>query len=287
MKDMYTFDATVESAMQTYDEVQIAYSAFFKALGLPIVKATASSGDMGGDLSHEYHLLTSFGEDTVMACRECGYATNAELVPDSTSVTTAGSEAGHGAAEAIDKKCPGCASESIRAERALEVGHTFHLGTRYSHPLGALINLPGKQQGSSQLVPMQMGCHGIGVSRLIGAMAEHGADNRGLRWPRVVAPYEVVIVHAAELEQEALKLYNEISRGHDGDMVDVVLDDRSHTVPWKLKDADLVGYPVIVVLGRAWKEGQRCEIQCRSLNFVEQVPLDRVAEKVQGLLQRC
>ncbi len=286
MKDMYTFDATVESALETYDEVQTAYAAFFTALKIPFIRAQASSGDMGGDLSHEYHLLTAAGEDRIMVCGTCNHAANSEVVETSMPANLSMSDkVSRDQQETQGGQCPQCGNNSLRVERALEIGHTFHLGTRYSKPLGATVATASG--GVQQLVPMQMGCHGIGVSRLMGAIAGHGVDPRGLRWPSVIAPYHVVVIYAAGLDDEAVKMSDEISH-HDGHKpVDVVLDYRANSFPWKLKDADSVGYPIIVVLGKAWKEAGLCEIQCRSLGVVEQVPPKDIPGKVLQLLQRC
>ncbi|KAH6689238.1 prolyl-tRNA synthetase [Plectosphaerella plurivora] len=282
MKDMYTFDATAESALRTYADVGDAYTSFFNSLGLPFIKVTASSGAMGGDLSHEYHLVTAVGEDTVHTCSVCDYAVNAEV----TDAGTGGAGTGDGndpGADALttEHSCPKCTTGQLSTKKALEVGHTFHLGTRYSDALGARI---ATQSGTT--VPMQMGCHGIGVSRLIGAIAEHMADSKGLMWPRLIAPYEVAVLHAADIGSEAAVLCNEITTSRPDEPVDVVLDDRKASIPWKLKDADLVGYPVVVVMGRAMKDSGTCEVQCRLLGVSEQVLLKDVATTVAALLHR-
>lgn len=174
--------------------------------------------------------------------------------------------------------CPKCDHGKLDVQKAIEVAHTFHLGTRYSEPLGALVALPdGKTRE-----PMQMGCHGIGVSRLIGAIASLLSDDKGLNWPRVMAPYEVIILSTAE-EAEALDVYDAL--GNAG--VDTVLDDREgKSLGWKLRDADLIGYPVIVVLGRGWKERKEIEVQCRRLGVKKNIGLSELKEEVEGLLQQ-
>jgi prolyl-tRNA synthetase len=281
MKDMYTFDATIESALTTYTEVGDAYTGFFNSLALPFVKVTASSGDMGGDLSHEYHLVTAVGEDTVATCSVCDYAVNTEVTGEVASPGPGDNLGSDDALVATGEPCPKCTGGHLSTRKALEVGHTFHLGTRYSSPLGASI---ATQSGTT--VPMQMGCHGIGVSRLIGAIAEHMADSKGLMWPRIIAPYEVGVLHAADLGPEAATLCSEITTSRPDEPVDVVLDDRKASIPWKLRDAELVGYPVVVVLGRAMKVDGTCEVQCRRLGVSEQVPLQDVPKVVASLLQR-
>ncbi|KAK2002873.1 prolyl-tRNA synthetase [Colletotrichum falcatum] len=430
MKDLYTFDASTEAALETYNKVQSAYAGVFKALKLPVLVARASSGDMGGDLSHEYHLPTAIGEDTVVTCSTCDYTVNAEVaetrpvekgqylnaravtesptippakvwrgisrdrltlvnvwypgqlqkgtnftemgpsdvsipvirsvIPDldasiddaaslwrsALALSPTGGKAptshpriinvvdsrlantieevlqdeqrvwplsGTGVAKAevqsttITKNgngqllnllvirsgdgCPSCDSGVLRVQEALEVGHTFHLGTRYSEPLGAVVSIPkdkGRPDASETTTLMQMGCHGIGVSRLIGAVVEHLADSKGLQWPRVIAPYEAVVISATDLDKEAVKVYDEITASSRNlDAVDAVLDDRAVSITWKLKDADLVGYPIIIILGKVWKnETGICEVQCRRLGINETVPLANLHRRVSELLEQ-
>lgn len=189
--------------------------------------------------------------------------------------------------------CPSCATGRVTSHRAVEVGHTFHLGTRYSAPLGLTVQNPS---GKPALV--QMGCHGIGVSRMIAAVADALADAKGLNWPRVVAPFEVVVVPAGgggksvkegeaggarDMEAEAVAVYD----GLEAAGVDVVLDDRRGVgLGWKLGDADLVGYSVVVVLGKAWRERRKAEVQCRRLGVKEDVVVDKLGDFVGELLGR-
>ncbi|KAF6810930.1 prolyl-tRNA synthetase [Colletotrichum sojae] len=435
MKDLYTFDVTHEGALETYQKVQAAYAGVFGALKLPVIVARASSGDMGGDLSHEYHLPTPVGEDTVITCNTCDYTVNTEIAdsrtdmedisaqvsPARSSTAAAASSAkvwrgiskdrstlvnvwypgrlvegselaeiqnadvsipavktivsdldasvddvlslwkdaitpmsaggqvasvlpkivnlidyrlskdtgellrrehvmwpqtlpldavrrmesvtvtqnGHGQllnllTARTGDRCPSCTGGFLKVQKALEVGHTFHLGTRYSKPLGAVISIPpslasgsdaSQTKSAGQISLMQMGCHGIGVSRLIGAVVEHLADEKGLQWPRAIAPYEAVVISGTDLIDEAIGIYDELtarSAGHEE--IDAVLDDRNVSFGWKMKDADLIGYPVIVVVGRVWKETGNCEVQCRRLGVKDTVPLKDLQQHVSALL---
>ncbi|RFU76769.1 prolyl-trna synthetase 1 [Trichoderma arundinaceum] len=391
MKDLYTFDLTVEAAVETYRDVAGAYTAFFSDLKLPILVAEASSGDMGGEHSHEYHLSHAIGEDTVAACKSCGYTANDEVaaarssrqldgaispsnfgiwrgitkdrktlvnvwyplmanspLEDSwnihaaksvvseldTSVSDAVSfwneaiqEAGEHDGElqllnVIDSRiaasfedfrnelplfpedlkathvpqssitqtpagtdlnllrimdgdgCPRCDTGKLEIHRALELGHTFILGTRYSEPLEASVALP---QNPGIRVPVQMGCFGIGVSRILGAVAELLADDKGLNWPRAIAPFEVVIIPTSGVNEQTLEFYDKLSK-HESSAtgLDVVLDDRKEAFGWKMQDADTIGYPVVIVLGKAWREKGICEVQCRRLSLKENVMAEDV-----------
>ncbi|KAF2743140.1 prolyl-tRNA synthetase [Sporormia fimetaria CBS 119925] len=155
--------------------------------------------------------------------------------------------------------CPKCEKGHLTPAPGIEVGHTFHLGTRYSKPLNAVVATPE----NAEKVAVHMGCHGIGVSRLIGAAAALLHDEKGLNWPRAIAPFEVILMAAPGVpEEEVAEVYDTLS----GAGVDVVLDDRTgKSLGWKLKDADLIGYPVVAILGKAWKTERKVEVQCRRL----------------------
>lgn len=188
-------------------------------------------------------------------------------------------------------QCPKCAQGTVKLHTAVELGHTFHLGTRYSEVLNASVmvdkSLLGSTDSKDQIVPMQMGCHGIGVSRMITAVADRLADSKGLNWPRVMAPYEVIVVPAKGLEGEAEKVYDLLVSSDPSAPVDAILDDRDKQMGWKLGDADLIGYPVIVVVGKGWKNQQTLEVQCRRLDGLrEDVTLEQLPTFVRSLLER-
>ena len=182
--------------------------------------------------------------------------------------------------------CPNCVRGTLNVESAVELGHTFHLGTQYSEPLKAIV---ATKESPNEQVAMQMGCHGIGISRLIAAVADSLADSKGLNWPRVMAPFEVVVVFGDELENEAVEVYDALTAEAEdvsGQRIDALLDDRNKQLGWKLRDADLIGYPVIVVVGRDWKKGKKVEVQCRRLHTKDLVPVGKLRAYVEAKLQQ-
>ncbi|PHH53254.1 Proline--tRNA ligase [Ceratocystis fimbriata CBS 114723] len=422
MKDMYSFDIDTVSALKTYEEVRSAYAQFFSNLKLPFLVAEASTGDMGGSLSHEFHIESSLGEDTVISCSSCDYLVNDELaearlpqskektasqidrnairvwrgitkdrktlvnawyassdsdatprvnqhaikslIPDldpsiedavpfwSKALEKTGDDGqtssairvvnlvdfrlGDSFISQLDHQmalpeslrstktvftseiitspanspataplnllrvqsgdnCPRCTSGHLQLFNTLELGHTFHLGTRYSEPLGATVNLPAVVSPSGKdefKVPIQMGCFGIGVTRIIGAIAETMADSRGLRWPAAIAPFQVAIVADKALVDEGAKIYDNLAATSYCDFLgrnaflDVVLDNRNAGIPWKLKDADLAGYPILVVVGKAFRELGQCEVQCRALDIKETKSVGELSAYICELLQK-
>lgn len=463
MKDLYTFDYSAGKALETYEEVCKVYKDLFNELKLPYLVADADSGNMGGNLSHEFHFPSVAGEDNIISCNSCQYVANEELaeqrsasaideelpgaswyfedsgnvglqtsspatiavglwrglsldrstlvnawypirsrlssgthaqpgkeqvnthaikkvVPDLDAgvenATTLWTEALICGKKAVGNEpdrtpvqlpnvvnlvdrglpqsfrealvsndgslpqlpqlpsgtvaqatqsviyqdntteqplsllriqdgdvCPRCSSGELRVQKAIELGHTFFLGTRYSTPLQAMVVVPAdvkdgpKPPNSADdkgaITALQMGCHGIGVTRMIAAVAESLADEKGLNWPRVMAPYETVVVPSKGREDAAVEVYDALAVGNPDPMaageapLDVILDDRTCQFAWKMNDADQVGYPVIVVVGRRWAESQRmCEVQCRRLKIRTHVPLDKLSGFVADLLRQ-
>lgn len=190
-------------------------------------------------------------------------------------------------------QCPRCSSRAIEVVKTLELGHAFHLGDRYSAPMKAMVTIPPAppSRDVGRTSPMQMGCYGIGITRIMGAVADALADGSGLKWPVSIAPYEVAIVPDKSLTEEAFGVYDLLTgmtreEGGSSTPVDIIMDDRAESLGWKLKDADLTGYPIVVVLGRAWRQGRSCEVQCRSLSVKETVPLQDVPNFIAALFSK-
>ncbi len=167
----------------------------------------------------------------------------------------------------------------LRIGRAIEVGHTFQLGTMYSEPLKAtFVDEDGVER------PFVMGCYGIGISRIVAAVAEQHHDEHGLAWPRAVAPYEVVVV-AANMDDprvvaEAERVYDEL--GEEG--VEVAVDDRDVSAGVKFADADLIGFPVQVVVGRRGVKAGTVDLKLRATGERSTAPLAEAARAAVALL---
>lgn len=217
--------------------------------------------------------------------------------------------------------CPKCSQGILQIQRTVELGHTFHLGTRYSRPLKAKFAIDpsskteppsASSSNDESLLPIaahaayfEMGCHGIGVSRLIATIASVLSDSQGLNWPRCIAPFEVVIIPTQpHLIADAASIYDLLSFPPSPSppasspsssssspltigSYDAIIDDRTgKDVGWKLKDADLIGYPIIIVLGKSWRNsgGQILEVQCRRLGVNREVSVQELRDEVGGIL---
>lgn len=174
--------------------------------------------------------------------------------------------------------CPHCGGKIVLT-KGIEVGQIFKLGTKYSEKLDAtFLDNNGKSR------PMFMGCYGIGVTRTVAASIEQNHDENGIIWPVAIAPYEVVIVPANNKSEDVMKaaegLYNALESSQD----EIVFDDRAERAGIKFKDADLIGYPLRVTIGKKWQESGCVEIKLRRTGEVFEVPYENCAEKVEELL---
>ncbi|EEY65796.1 prolyl-tRNA synthetase, putative [Phytophthora infestans T30-4] len=389
MKDMYSFDTSYEKALQTYEDVTAAYNEILiSRLKLPVKRVEADSGNIGGNLSHEFHVLADVGEDAILSCSssECDYAANVEkaegnlpvsseelsdevsaelngviarlqdqartgegqvwetvmelqqvavsqgfsvkfvssvprmalcfarhdrevneltakpfiggdegelhlLLDDSLKQSNNASvEALCAAAETLSKYqkhthlawghfrlaqagdcCPRCNSGGaavLEDKRGIEVGHVFYLGQKYSKPFGATYT-----DAKNNKVSLEMGCYGLGVSRLVAAAVEASHDDHGIAWPMEIAPYKVLVMSIGGKKQDdpvsqaAWYVAGKLASGDVAGLVrdDVLLDDRWRESPGsKLAESELIGYPYRVVVGKRFTKEGLVEVQTRA-----------------------
>ncbi|XP_036825231.1 probable proline--tRNA ligase, mitochondrial [Oncorhynchus mykiss] len=248
MKDMYTFDMSEEAAYRTYESVCQAYTRLFSRLGLCIVQVHADTGNIGGKLSHEFQLLADIGEDRLLVCGSCSFSANVETM------------------EPGQTDCPQCQEGTLVESKGIEVGHTFYLGTKYSCIFNATFN-----NTQNKPAVTEMGCFGLGVTRILAAAIEVMSTEEAIRWPALLAPYQVCVLPpkrgskvdevAGLAEELALSLGEALPRLRG----EVVLDDRTQmTIGKRLKDASRLGYPYVVVVGqKAAEETPRFEVICQ------------------------
>ncbi|KAJ3325978.1 hypothetical protein HDV06_002363 [Boothiomyces sp. JEL0866] len=332
MKDMYSFD----------------------------ISAT-DTGNIGGTRSHEYHVISPVGEDTILTCSNCTYTANVEkavgipvvasgklkaptwvshslvlpsldkesevvvyrsdskngfihsllVIPKGRKVnmikleknlalvnplavveydneiegtiyidSSLGSLEGYQSVDILDVEegdaCSSCKATKIngqlKTERAIEVGHTFYLGTKYSTPLKATF-----KDSTQKNVVFEMGCYGIGVSRLISAIIEASHDRHGMIWPAAIAPYKVCVVPIydkcnREMNKDMERILIQIAYNMNPNRInDVVFDDRDASFGFKMKDAQLIGYPYVIVAGQAFLEKGALEIHERRTGNVREI----------------
>jgi prolyl-tRNA synthetase len=220
MKDMYTYARSAEELQKLYDEATEAYKRVFDRVGLgDITYITAASGGAFTKYSHEFQTITPAGEDTIYVNRDKKLAINEEVYTDE------------------DLAELGLAKEDLEKVVAAEVGNIFNFGTEKSEQLGLYFT-----DEDGQEKPVYLGSYGIGVTRLMGVIAEHFADDKGLVWPENIAPFKVYLAslgNSAKVTQNADELYARLTDAK----ISVIYDDRDASAGEKLNDADLLGIP--------------------------------------------
>ena len=276
MKDAYSFDRDETGLQVNYDRMYDAYRRIFERCGLTTIPVEAETGVMGGEDSHEFMVPAESGEDTVVRCGGCAYAASKERAARDLKPAD-GAEpqpVGDGA------PCPKC-RKPLKLLSAIEVGHIFKLGTKYTTSLeAAFLDEDGKQK------PLVMGCYGIGVSRILPAVIETHQDEQGIRWPLAIAPYPVVIV-SINPEEEGVReaaedLYQEAVKAG----FEVLLDDREVSGGVKMKDADLIGFPIRIVLSKKTLQKKSLEFKLREESDATRVEQGGAVSHLNKLLDR-
>jgi len=232
MKDLYSFHTSEEDLDRFYAEVEKAYSRIFARLGIgDFTYETFASGGIFSKYSHEFQTLLSVGEDTIYYNTDKSVVLNKEVYNDVVLADL------------------GATGEKFEETTAAEVGNIFKLKFKYSEPLG----LKFSDEGNAQKT-VYMGCYGIGVSRVMGVIAEKFADEKGLVWPDTVAPYQYHLIGIGEAgTAEAEKFYT-------GRENSVLFDDRDKRPGEKFADAELMGVPLRVVISDKTLEAGEAEI---------------------------
>jgi prolyl-tRNA synthetase len=277
MKDAYSFDLTREGGQHSYNKMFVSYLRTFARMGLKAVPMRAETGPIGGKDSHEFLILADTGESAVFFDRDfydmdwsafdIDYDDVAEVarVVDDFTAKYAATDDKHDEAE-FERRVP---KNRQLTGRGIEVGHIFFFGTKYSEPLGALVQGP-----DGKMTPVLSGSYGIGVSRLVAAIIEASHDDAGIIWPEPVAPFRVGLINLksgdADTDRAADKLYQALtSQG-----TEVLYDDRDERAGAKFAAMDLIGLPWQAVVGpRGLKDGA-IELKNRRTGERETVPLD-------------
>ena len=271
MMDAYSFDTDVAGLEKSYKQLRDAYLAIAREIGLPMVPVVADNGAMGGKKSEEFMLLSPIGEDTILYDETTGVALNTEVLEREDYQ------------EYLEKEYGITDISHLQEKKAIELGHIFQLGTRYSETMNAkFIDQDGKEK------PYCMGCYGIGVSRAVAAIYEAAAlkdENgkvTGIALPTSVAPYLLQIVPKMENEakkEEAIKLYQALQQAGVG----VILDDRENlSIGVKIKDCKVLGTPYMAVLGDKVEAGM-VELEDVRSGEKEVITIDALIQKMKTI----
>src|SRR3989344_3297445 len=252
MKDLYSFHPDESSHHKFYEEAANAYLRTFKRLGLDAYRVKASGGVFGKELSDEFQVLCETGEDEVLVDHKTKTGFNRE---------------GEDQLKASEIK-------KLERVKAIEVGNIFHLGTKYADAFDLkYLDASGARQS------VWMGSYGIGISRLLGTLAELNNDEHGLILPHQVSPFEVVVIDLTD-SKTGLKIHDKLEKSGR----EVLLDDRDEPAGTKLVDADLIGYPIRLVYSSKTAQDGKIEIKERANSKVTIVNIEDIVKSVQKLL---
>ena len=285
MKDGYNFDIDIDSAIHAYNRHMVSYLRTYERMGLQAIPMRAASGPIGGDNTHEFLVLAATGESEVFydsaitdlkfGDRVVNYDDRGECAAIVREWTTPYARTDETHDPAIFDAIP---EERRRTSRGIEVGQIFFFGTKYSEPMGAtVVNAEG------QRVPVQMGSHGIGVSRLLGAIIEASHDEKGIIWPEGVTPFDVGIVNLKQgdsaTDAACARLYDDLRALG----LDPLYDDRDERAGAKFATMDLIGLPWRITVGPRGLAAGKVELTSRRTGVSEEMTAQDAVARVAAI----
>ena len=282
MKDGYNFDLTKEDALHAYNRHLVSYLRTYERMGLQAIPMRADSGPIGGDDTHEFLVLAETGESEVLYDSEITDLTfgEREIDHDSHEACQAVLEEFTSRYARTDEthdpelfaKVP---EERQRTARGIEVGQIFYFGTKYSDAMNAKVQGPDGKQ-----VPVHMGSHGIGVSRLLGAIIEASHDDKGIIWPEGVTPFHAGIVNLKQGDEEADAACDALYKSLKALGLDPLYDDRKGGAGMKFATMDLIGLPWRITVGPRGLKNGVVELTSRRTGESEELPPEQAVEKL-------
>jgi len=259
MQDAYSFDKDEKGLDKNFIKIKDIYSNIFKRCGLKTIAVQADPGAMGGKGSQEFMVLALSGEDKIYICQKCRYAVNSEIVNKK-------------------KICPKCRTK-LKVENCIELGHVFKLGTKYSKAF----NLNFTDQNNKERLVV-MGCYGIGLDRLMACVVEQNHDQRGIVWPKELSPFQAHLIEVksqkSKVKSQSEKLYYSLQRAG----IDVLYDDRDESPGVKLKDADLIGIPIRLIVSERTLSEHSVEMKMRDEKKIRLIKQDKIIPEILKIL---
>ena len=266
MKDAYSFDLSEQQMDHSYQSMRDAYVRIFNSLGLDYRIVKADSGAIGGADSEEFHVLADSGEDLLAFSDKSDYAINAELLIESKSDQDPGSLEGQDSPDGKGK---------LKLKRGIEVGHIFKLGRKYSESMKLTIQ---SENGNTH---PEMGCYGIGISRIVAAAIEQSHDDKGIIWSKEISPYTTALVEINPKGEKNLKnLCNQIYTALKEGGHEVLWDDRDQSAGVKFSDMELIGIPQMIIIGEKSFRENKVEFKMRGEDKIVSFIPDEVLNKI-------
>ena len=264
MKDAYSFDIDEKGMEKSYENMKDEYISTFDDIGLDYRIVKADAGNIGGDVSEEFHIIADSGEDLLAISDASDFAANVEVLEyekDPSELDGQPSPDGKG---------------KLIIKRGIEVGHIFQLGQKYSEKMSVSI-----KDSSGKGIDSFMGCYGIGVSRIVAAAIEQNHDDKGILWPYAIAPFHVNVICLDPKKEEVLKECESVYQiikdaGHD-----VLLDDRDIRAGQKFTDNEILGVPFSIVIGPKNFSNNSFEFVIRKTNEKLDLNIDEIKQRLE------
>ena len=282
MKDGYNFDLTKEDALHAYNRHLVSYLRTYERMGLQAIPMRADSGPIGGEDTHEFLVLAETGEsevfydskvtDLTFGDRDINYDDRAQCQAIMDEFTTLYARTDETHDEALFHEIP---EDRRRVARGIEVGQIFYFGTKYSDAMNASVaDADGKN------VNVHMGSHGIGVSRLIGALIEANHDDNGIIWPEGVTPFHCGIVNLKQGDEEADAACDAIYKSLTALGLEPLYDDRNERAGGKFATMDLIGLPWRITVGPRGLKNGVVELTSRRTGVSEEMTPEHAVERI-------
>ena len=285
MKDAYSFDLDLENSERSYNKFFICYLKTFERLGLKAIPMAADTGPIGGDMSHEFVIISNTGESDIYFDKnilnqgekisEINYEDDlSALVQNFKNYYSASDEKFN--QKEFDKNVK---KELQMTSKGIEVGHIFSFGTKYSESMKANVLDSNGKEG-----PVYMGSYGIGISRLVGAIIEYSHDENGIVWPLEVAPFQIGLINVKSNDEKAKKVADMIYQSISSQNIDILYDDKSDNAGVKFSRMDLIGLPFQVIVGNKAISDNLVEVKNRKTGETSEIKIDHISDRIKELI---
>tara|TARA_B100001029_G_scaffold57190_1_gene46148 strand:+ start:34 stop:1362 length:1329 start_codon:yes stop_codon:yes gene_type:complete len=285
MKDAYSFDLDLKSSEDSYNKFFLCYLKTFERMGLKAIPMEADTGPIGGDLSHEFVIISNTGESDIYfdsnildqsnKISEFGYEDDLSTFVKNYKNYYSASDEKFDQIE-FDQKVN---KDLQMKSKGIEVGHIFSFGTKYSKSMKANV-----LDGNGKDGPVYMGSYGIGISRLVGAIIEYSHDDKGIIWPIEVAPFQVGLINLKFNDNNAVKIAEEIYSSITNLNIEILYDDRHDNAGVKFSRMDLLGLPFQIIIGNKTISENLVEIKVRKTGEAFEVNKDNISKKIKELI---
>ena len=285
MKDAYSFDLNLESSESSYNKFFVCYLKTFERMGLKAIPMAADTGPIGGDMSHEFVIISNTGESDIYFDKNIldqGEKISEIDYEDDLSTFVQNFKNYYSASdEKFNQKDfdQNVNKDLQMTSKGIEVGHIFSFGTKYSESMKAHV-----LDGNGKEGPVYMGSYGIGISRLVGAIIEYSHDEKGIVWPNEVAPFQVGLINLKSNNDKANKIADEIYSSISSLNIEILYDDKSDNAGVKFSRMDLIGLPFQIIVGNKTISDNLIEVKNRKTGETLEVKTENISSKIKELI---